>query len=145
MNIELKAPRRIDTQDQSAREDMEVDLLYARTYRELITIKMGDPQTTEHATRLTGVAHNLERGADRVGNICERVVFSITGQGEELDSPFPTVGKSESRMPLVDRRPWRSVDDLLRVFGLYKLPKVASSPVFAGLCHSGISRRRVSG
>jgi phosphate uptake regulator len=33
------------------------------------------------------VAHNLERVADRVGNICERIVFSITGRGEELDDP----------------------------------------------------------
>jgi phosphate transport system protein len=48
-----------------------------------------DPQTTEQANQLTWVAHNLERAADRVGNICERVVFSIIGQGEELDAPLP--------------------------------------------------------
>ena len=70
-------------------EDMEVDLLYAQTYRELITIMISDPRTTDQANRLTWVAHNLERVADRVGNICERVVFSITGRGEELDSPLP--------------------------------------------------------
>ena len=70
-------------------EDIEVDSLYERTYRELITIMISDPQTTEQANRLTWVAHNLERAADRVGNICERVVFSITGQGEELDGPLP--------------------------------------------------------
>jgi phosphate transport system protein len=70
-------------------EDMEVDSLYERTYRELITIMISDPQTTEQANRLTWVAHNLERAADRVGNICERVVFSITGRGEELDVPLP--------------------------------------------------------
>ena len=70
-------------------EDMEVDSLYAQTYRELITIMISDPQTTDQANRLTWVAHNLERAADRVGNICERVVFSITGRGEELDGPLP--------------------------------------------------------
>ena len=70
-------------------EDMEVDSLYEQTYRELITIMISDPQTTDQANRLTWVAHNLERVADRVGNICERVVFSITGRGEELDSPLP--------------------------------------------------------
>ena len=69
-------------------EDMEVDSLYEQTYRELITIMISDPQTTEQANRLTWVAHNLERVADRVGNICERVVFSITGRGEELDAPL---------------------------------------------------------
>ena len=70
-------------------EDMEVDSLYEQTYRELITIMISDPQTTDQANRLTWVAHNLERAADRVGNICERVVFSITGRGEELDGPLP--------------------------------------------------------
>ncbi|MGA2761903.1 MAG: phosphate signaling complex protein PhoU [Spirochaetia bacterium] len=71
------------------REDTEVDSLYEQTYRELITYIMADPRVIEQANRLTWVAHNLERVADRVGNICERVVFSITGHGEELDGPLP--------------------------------------------------------
>jgi len=71
------------------REDAEVDSLYEQIYRELITYIMADPRTIEQANRLTWVAHNLERVADRVGNICERVVFSITGRGEELDGPLP--------------------------------------------------------
>jgi phosphate transport system protein len=29
-------------------------------------------------------AHNLERAADRVTNICERVVFIVTGKMEEI-------------------------------------------------------------
>ncbi len=71
------------------REDSQVDSLYEKTYRELIACIVTDPRTTEQANRLTWVAHNLERVADRVGNICERVVFSITGRGEELDGPLP--------------------------------------------------------
>ncbi len=70
------------------REDSEVDALREKTYRELIACIMTDPRTTEQANHLTWVAHNLERVADRVGNICERVVFSITGRGEELDGPL---------------------------------------------------------
>jgi phosphate transport system protein len=69
------------------KEDAEVDELYERIYRELTTFIMADPKIADQATRLTWVAHNLERVADRVGNICERVVFSITGHGEELDTP----------------------------------------------------------
>jgi phosphate transport system protein len=67
------------------KEDAEVDALYEQIYRELITYIMADPKAIDQATRLTWVAHNLERVADRVGNICERIVFSITGHGEELD------------------------------------------------------------
>jgi phosphate transport system protein len=70
------------------REDAEVDALYDQVYRELITYIMADPKAINQATRLTWVAHNLERVADRVGNICERIVFSITGRGEELDGPM---------------------------------------------------------
>jgi phosphate transport system protein len=71
------------------KEDAEVDALYEQIYRELITYIMADPKAIDQATRLTWVAHNLERMADRVGNICERIVFSITGHGEELDNPLP--------------------------------------------------------
>jgi phosphate transport system protein len=71
------------------KEDVEVDALYEQIYRELITYIMADPKVIDQATRLTWVAHNLERVADRVGNICERIVFSVTGHGEELDNPSP--------------------------------------------------------
>jgi phosphate transport system protein len=70
------------------KEDVEVDALYEQIYRELITYIMADPKAIDQATRLTWVAHNLERVADRVGNICERIVFSVTGHGEELDTPL---------------------------------------------------------
>jgi len=69
------------------KEDTEVDRLYEQIYRELVTYIMADPRAIEQANKLTWVAHNLERVADRVGNICERIVFSITGHGEELDTP----------------------------------------------------------
>jgi phosphate transport system protein len=73
------------------KEDVEVDRLYEQIYRELVTYIIADPKAIEQANKLTWVAHNLERVADRVGNICERIVFSITGHGEELDTPpaFP--------------------------------------------------------
>ena len=65
-------------------EDGKVDALYEQVYRELVTRLMTDPQAIDQAMRLTWVAHNLERVADRVGNICERVVFSLSGRTEEM-------------------------------------------------------------
>jgi phosphate transport system protein len=70
-----------------ARDD-EVDNLYNQIYRELLTFMMADPGTINRATRLLWAAHNLERIADRVTNICERVVFAKTGALEELGSAF---------------------------------------------------------
>lgn len=65
-------------------EDDEVDDLYDQVYRELLTFMAEDPKTITRATRLIWVAHNLERSADRVTNICERVVFAVTGKMEEI-------------------------------------------------------------
>ena len=68
-------------------EDDEMDALYDHIFRELTTYIITDPRLVDRASYLIWVAHNLERVADRVGNICERIVFSITGHGEELDTP----------------------------------------------------------
>lgn len=65
-------------------EDDEVDGLYDQVFRELLIFMMEDPRTVTRATRLIWVAHNLERSADRVTNICERVVFVVTGKMEEI-------------------------------------------------------------
>jgi phosphate transport system protein len=64
-------------------QDDVVDNLYDQVFRELLTYMAADPKTISRATRLIWVAHNLERSADRVTNICERVIFVITGKIEE--------------------------------------------------------------
>jgi phosphate transport system protein len=67
-------------------EDDEVDALYNQIYRELMLIIIQDPKSIERANWLLWVAHNLERVADRVTNICERTVFIATGQFSEIKS-----------------------------------------------------------
>ena len=75
---DAEAARQITT------EDDEVDNLYDQVFRELLTFMMENPRTITRATRLIWVAHNLERSADSVTNICERVVFTVTGKMEEI-------------------------------------------------------------
>jgi phosphate transport system protein len=65
-------------------EDDEVDALYNQVYRELMTFVISDPKAIERANWLLWVAHNLERVADRVTNICERTVFIATGEFNEI-------------------------------------------------------------
>jgi phosphate transport system protein len=72
---------------QVAAEDDQVDALYNQVYRELLTYMLQDPRTIDRATWLLWVAHNLERIADRATNICERVIFLVTGRLEEFTSP----------------------------------------------------------
>jgi len=78
INRDVAAARQI------VKEDDEIDALYDQVFRELITFMAEDGRTITRATRLIWVAHNLERSADRVTNICERVVFMVTGKMEEI-------------------------------------------------------------
>lgn len=66
-------------------EDDEVDALFDQVNRELLTYIMGNPSLMEQANLLLWVAHNLERTADRVTNICERVIFTVTGELVEIE------------------------------------------------------------
>ena len=66
-------------------EDDIVDALYNQVYRELMTFIIADPKTIERANWLLWVAHNLERFADRVTNICERTVYIATGELTEIN------------------------------------------------------------
>jgi phosphate transport system protein len=67
-------------------QDDYVDHLYNQINRELLTYVMADPSTIDQANYLLWAAHNLERAADRVINLCERVVFTVTGEMVELAS-----------------------------------------------------------
>jgi phosphate transport system protein len=78
INRDIEAAKKI------AGEDDLVDNLYDQVFRELLTIMAEDPKTITRATRLMWTAHNLERAADRVTNICERIVFIVTGKMEEI-------------------------------------------------------------
>ena len=66
-------------------EDDFIDNLYDQVFRELLTFMAQDPKTITRATRLIWVTHNLERSADRVTNICERIVFLVTGKMQEIN------------------------------------------------------------
>lgn len=65
--------------------DDEIDELYDAVVSELMQFMAEDSSTVVRATHLQWIAHNLERIGDRVTNICERVVFTVTGEFEELD------------------------------------------------------------
>lgn len=75
------------------REDDEVDGLYNQVYHELMLFVIQDPKTIERANWLLWVAHNLERVADRVTNICERTVFIATGEMTEIPSSTDSLWK----------------------------------------------------
>jgi phosphate transport system protein len=66
-------------------EDDLVDTLYDRAYEQLIHMMIREPADVQRVTYLIWTSHNLERIADRVTNICERVIFMVTGVLEEIN------------------------------------------------------------
>jgi phosphate transport system protein len=65
-------------------KDDEVDSLYEKVVGELLDYMIKDPRTIARATYLIWAAHNLERFADHVTNICERIIFLVTGSMSEI-------------------------------------------------------------
>ncbi|HMN31047.1 MAG TPA: phosphate signaling complex protein PhoU [Caldilineaceae bacterium] len=73
------------------KQDDEVDALYNTINRELIDIVLANPKHIDNANYLSWAAHNLERAADRATNICERIIYTATGQFIELDNEEPGI------------------------------------------------------
>jgi len=67
-------------------EDDKVDELYNLVYTELVSLMFNDPNKIDQGNHLMWAAHNLERMADRVTNICERAIYVVTGQLQEIDT-----------------------------------------------------------
>ncbi|HRE47274.1 MAG TPA: phosphate signaling complex protein PhoU [Aggregatilineales bacterium] len=64
---------------QIVRSDNAIDALHEHVYAMLIKTMIDNPTTVEMATMLLWVSHNVERFADRVCNICERIIYVVTG------------------------------------------------------------------
>jgi len=89
--LEAFVRRDVDLARAIPQEDNEVDALYNQVYRDLLALMMQNPGDIDRATYLLWVAHNLERTADRVANICERIIFMVTGEMVELDVDDPSM------------------------------------------------------
>ncbi|MCB0064898.1 MAG: phosphate signaling complex protein PhoU [Caldilineaceae bacterium] len=79
INLDVTAARQIPQKDDA------VDELYNTVNRELLQLIIANPSIVDRANYYSWAAHNLERAADRVVNICERIVYTATGEFVELD------------------------------------------------------------
>ena len=83
-SIEAFINKDAETAKAICNEDDEVDMLYDQIYRELLSYMVEDPAMITRATYLLWATHNIERVADRVTNICERIVFLVSGSMEKV-------------------------------------------------------------
>ena len=65
--------------------DDEVDRLQDAVYDEAFRGMIENPDVIQRNTYYLWTAHNLERIADRCTNICERVIYLVTGRMEEIN------------------------------------------------------------
>ena len=79
----------VDVNVQQAREicmkDDEIDEHYRTIFDEVLGLMTRDSSMAPLATSLLFIAHDLERIGDRVTNICEDVIYMVSGQIEELN------------------------------------------------------------
>lgn len=72
-------------------EDHSVDALHSQLYNEVPAGFVEDPgYSIGRANYVLWAGHNLERVADRVTNICERVIFVATGKMGEISTHYTT-------------------------------------------------------
>ncbi|PPA80406.1 MAG: transcriptional regulator PhoU [ANME-2 cluster archaeon HR1] len=65
--------------------DNEVDALYNQVWREIMTLMIENPHNIRNASQLTLIARNLERMGDHVSNMCESIVYMVTGKRVKLN------------------------------------------------------------
>lgn len=79
VNLDVEQAREI-----SKRDDV-VDGLYAQIFRELLVLMMEDPRKISQSTYFLFVSQYIERVADHVTNICEWIIYTITGDHPDLN------------------------------------------------------------
>ena len=84
-SLQAYVERNVDESRRVCDADDEVDRLQDAVYDETFRGMIADPSTIERNTYYLWTAHNLERIADRCTNICERVIYLVTGRMEEIN------------------------------------------------------------
>jgi phosphate transport system protein len=68
-----------------AKKDDEIDALRNRVLHDLLDLMIKNPGIVPRALELLIVARHLERAADHLTNVCERIVYMVTGELRELN------------------------------------------------------------
>ena len=79
MREDIQIARRV------AEMDDEVDMLYTHINDELVTIITQNPSVSKQVMNLMMVTRHLERIADHITNICERIIYMVTGERVEIN------------------------------------------------------------
>jgi phosphate transport system protein len=74
--------------------DDEIDDIYRLMYKGIVTQIQSEPSTTIGCLNLLSVSRQLERIADHATNICEDVIYMVSGEIIRHQNPNPTESES---------------------------------------------------
>lgn len=80
MSLKAYAERDVETCKEVGKMDNEIDTSYRNSVDELIELMKQDPENVYRGVQLILVARYLERIADHITNIAERIVYMETGE-----------------------------------------------------------------
>ncbi len=60
--------------------DKEIDVIDKLVFQQLIEIMQAESSKISSATYMHWISHNCERIGDRITNICERIIYMVTGE-----------------------------------------------------------------
>lgn len=72
--------------EEISRRDDIIDGLYKQIFRELLTYMIEDPKNINQATYFIFVARALERIGDHATNVCEWIIYLVTGERKDLNN-----------------------------------------------------------
>jgi phosphate transport system protein len=84
-SLDALEKRDVELAKKTASRDDEIDALFDQVRRELITYMIEDPTKITNASHLTFASRYLERMGDHMNNLCERVVYIVTGIKVDLN------------------------------------------------------------
>lgn len=87
VNDALSAYVELDAEkaEEICRRDDEVDAMYSKLFDETTSHMMDNPKNVRQATHLLFVSKYLERIADHATNLCEWIIYIVTGELKELN------------------------------------------------------------
>jgi len=85
-SLEAYVKQDASTAEEISRRDDMIDGLYKQIFRELLTYMIEDPKNINQATYFIFVARSLERIGDHATNVCEWIIYLVTGERKDLNN-----------------------------------------------------------
>lgn len=84
-SIDAYVRQDVDKAREVSMRDDEVDGLHSQIFRELLLLMMEDPRKINQSTYFLFISQSIERIADHVTNICEWIIYAVTGEHVDLN------------------------------------------------------------